>query len=137
MNAVDDLVAFLRAVLDQQEAALVALREHRAGQTPCVNYAGQDPGSYDRYDSCSEHLRLGAAVDYRDPEFGLAEVEAKRRTLDRYESLLNATSAGGNSAAVGRWSVLMNEYELRILPALAQPYAGRPGWREEWAVSAP
>jgi hypothetical protein len=116
----DDLVTWLRALLDRQEAALIALRDHDAGLTPCINYEGQDPAYYDRYDSCSEHLRLSAAVDYSDTEFGLAEVEAKRRILD----WIDATAISGQVT----WS-FDTSVPLRLL---AQPYAGRAGWRDEW-----
>jgi hypothetical protein len=120
----DELVTWLRALLDRQEAALIALRDHRAGLTPCINYEGQDPADYDRYDSCSEHLRLSAAVDYRDPEFGLAEVKTNLRILDLHVQRPEGECDACNERQYGE--------PCPTVRLLAQPYAGRAGWRDEW-----
>lgn len=117
VTAVDELVAFVRAALDRQHAALIALRDHRASEDQCVNVEGDDPAEFpfDPYGGgCAIHIRLSAAVVYRDVEYGLAEVEAKRRILDLAES--------------EDWDNNVKS----IVHLLAQPYAGHDGWREEW-----
>jgi hypothetical protein len=50
-----------------------------------------------------------------DPARVLAEVEAKRKILSMYEDYTAERRHLGP-----------------VIWALAQPYAGRPGWREEW-----
>jgi Family of unknown function (DUF6221) len=56
-----------------------------------------------------------------DPMRVLARVEATQAILDRYERLRHAKPATDADAV--RWGLLMNEYDLRILPALAEPAA--------------
>lgn len=109
----DELITWLRAQLDQQQAAIEAYRDHRAGLTPCDNLDG--------YDSCSVHIATAAATEYRDPDFGLAEIDAKRRILDWAVRAIQVTEADSYQLSV--------EDVVRLL---AQPYDGRPGWREEW-----
>lgn len=68
-----------------------------------------------------------------DPARVMVEVEAKRRILDRYVELM---------AEVAHWRARGDEdaapvatawaYE-QVVDLLALPYAGRPGYREEWA----
>jgi hypothetical protein len=53
---------------------------------PCVNYEGQDPASYDGYDSCERHIAANAKL-------------------------------------------LRSDFVLRLL---ALPYASHPDYREEW-----
>jgi hypothetical protein len=118
----DDLIAFLRAQLDAEEAALIARRDGHPGE--CLNYEGQDPDGYDGYDSCYLHLRAAEATPYRDVEFGLAEVDAKRRILDW---LVDCAS----KALDGNWWNLEVEDAFK---AMAQPYASYPDFRDEWRI---
>jgi acyl-coenzyme A thioesterase PaaI-like protein len=60
----------------------------------------------------------------------LAEVEAKRRILDRYEDALARQTDPDESQMAA--DIQVREYEDWIIPAIAQPYAGQPGWREQW-----
>jgi hypothetical protein len=78
-----------------------------------------------RPDVYPSHLDAGHIVRW-DPnrvlaevELGRAEVEAKRRILDWALMWMGRDCAPWNADCI------------RLL---AQPYAGRPGWREEWAV---
>lgn len=116
VTAVDELVAFVRQQLDRQEAALIAYRDHRAGLTPCDNLGD--------YDSCSVHLKTAAATEYRDVDYGLTEVEAKRRILDLHHPI--------DPCDAHDPSYLTTPCDTML--ALVQPFAGRDGWREEWAT---
>lgn len=103
----DDMVAWLRAQLDDDERVI---REAAA------------PTEYFYADG------HGAAVNRwferwspDNPDGMLAEIEAKRRILDRLigeHGLFRTDIASGTAKPV--------------IQLLAQPYAGRPGWREEW-----
>jgi CxxC motif-containing protein (DUF1111 family) len=55
----------------------------------------------------------------------LAEVEAKRQVVEECAYAL-AKSAPRST---------LNDFAWTVLRPLAQPYAGRPGWREEWQLS--
>jgi hypothetical protein len=74
-----------------------------------------------------------------DPARVLAEVEAKRRILDvilAYEAKIDGEWGCCHSAdaiGAGRCPEI-DPNEIHALRLLAQPYAGWPGWREEWAV---
>jgi hypothetical protein len=94
-----------------------------------------------------------AHIARHDPARVLAEVAAKRAILDLHESwpVLVETEFSTTEDA-DRMTLQMSkriawltnqEYRARfgdepptspIIRAMAQPYAGRPGWREEWAT---
>jgi hypothetical protein len=128
-----DLVEFLRAALDEDErVALEAVDD------------------YYYLDEGEATLRF---LEYHDPARVLAEVAAKRAILDLHESwpVLVETEFSTTEDA-DRMTLQMSkriawltnqEYRARfgdepptspIIRAMAQPYAGRPGWREEWAT---
>lgn len=68
--------------------------------------------------------QLRATVEHivrHDPSRVLAEVEAKRRILDEHEGV---HTCGDRTYDFREW--------CPTLRALALPYAGRPGYREEW-----
>lgn len=120
MTGIDGLVAFVRARLaDDEHAARTLL-----GATMII---GRSPEFY------GAGGRAAAAFwQYFNPARMLAEVEAKRRILDRYEDALARQQDPEYSQSTAR--VHAQEYEGWIIPALAQAYAGRPGWREEWKL---
>lgn len=119
----DDLVSFLKARLDEQKAALIAYRDHRAGLTPCVNWAGQDPEDYTEWDSCSEHIRTGNATNYGGSvDYGMADIDAKRKLLDWLVECELAVCASD-------WRSLDVAAAIR---ALALPYADHDDYRDEW-----
>jgi len=107
MTAVDELVSWLRLQLDEDERR--APNEHRNiddwGYYSCP--AGGPDGFYKGECDCDLDERRRVS---------LAEVEAKRRTVDEI--------ARQGSPLYGSLHDL-----LRLL---ARPYANRPGYREEW-----
>ncbi|MFE9099868.1 DUF6221 family protein [Actinomadura geliboluensis] len=108
------LVEFLRARLRDTERALNEYREHRERGVH-VNYEGQDPAQYDEWDSCARCIATAEASPYRDVEFGLAEVEAKRRIVEEAEQLSS------------RDEPLVCGAGEEILQQLALPYAAPEG----------
>lgn len=131
MTAVEraaELSTWLAALFDAQVVALVKRREHLAGKTRCVNYEGQPPEHYTEYDACFVHLQLAEAVDYRDVEFGLRDIDAKRRILVVRDEA--AASYARDRGDVGKaadadamdWCVKL----------LGMAYADRDGYRQEW-----
>lgn len=159
MSGVDELVAFLRAALDRDEqVALEASRsEWLDGHTPTgehwhwvetdndepqqldpmldgyLNEAGAVAlRSIEEYPtgnpwmlphfviSGTEEMRTVDAMHIArwDPARVLAEVQAKRRILDM--------------VAPGDYIGGYGEAYVHVVHELAQPYAGQPGWREEW-----
>jgi hypothetical protein len=106
VSAVDDLIAFLRAQLDDDE------RVAREAAGPGYFYA---EGHSDNVWAFLERW----CPD--NPKFVLDDIAAKRLLLD----FLDPTGAPeGEGKYVAKRAILL----------LALPYAGYPGWREEWAL---
>jgi hypothetical protein len=163
MNGMDDLIAWLRAQLDEDEQlAREASRRNQDGSTPTGEHWRWEETEHDQVLTLApmldEYLNEGGNVALRsaeqyptrsvgdlphmvvpyaqevrtvdamhiarwDPARVLAEVEAKRRILDM---VVPGNYYGGYGEAY-----------LDAVRELAQPYAGRPGWREEWATTRP
>lgn len=131
----DEIVAFVRQQLDRQEAAITALRDHRASEGQCINWIGADPRDYDPYDSCALHLRLSSECDYAtNLDYGLAEIQAKRRILELHArdhecSTYSELEPGEIESC--NWVL---DGDCSTVRLLAQPYAGRKDWREDWRI---
>lgn len=108
-DGMTDLVAFLRARLDEDEAAADA-----ALYPP--------PGHYDKGWQAETLRKLAARV--------LAEVEAKRRIVDRYEANLDRQTDPEESQLDA--DIIVGEYEDWTLPAIAWPYADHPDYAPAW-----
>ena len=113
---VDNLVTWLRVQLDEDERI--------AGELGELDYVAEGGlGSVAGWSLIDYLKRFGSAR-------ALAEVDAKRNVLDRY-----ADAQARQTDPEYSWSdadVQVSEYEDWILPALALPYADRPGYRDEW-----
>lgn len=89
--------------------------------------------------SYAEEQRSEAAghVVRWDPARVLAECAAKRRIIEEHD---NVNDGNCGTCVVGHWGYPTNggaspaRWPCPTLLALAQPYAGRPGWREEWKL---
>lgn len=150
MDDTDTLIAFLRARLDEDEAAANAAAETFGGaarwgadHTTDPDYGTEHflhigdrtipaglPGDRD------EPLRADevAHIARHDPERVLAEVEAKRRTMECHESWVAAngeTICGrcGREHVDGRPG---GHFPCQTLRLLALPYAEHPDYRTEW-----
>jgi uncharacterized protein DUF6221 len=123
------------ALLDPALDALVTSRdnEHTASVTlltaetvPSVNLPGYDAPAYSVH--CEEvPVAVGGHIVRHDPAAVLADVVAKRRVLLTVESWYEKNPHGGpHDCAIGILIAL-------LLSDLAAMYAGRPGYRPEWA----
>jgi hypothetical protein len=152
VSDVDELIAFVRRCLDEDERVVRAasvgpwraspsIRSVYGPGSAVVNMPGPLPdwatyvvppdseGSEGIEPANAEHIARW------DPARVLAEVDAKRRILDRYEDALARQQDPEHSQIAAH--IQAEEYEDWIILALAQPYAGQDGWREEWQLSAP
>ncbi|MFH8405547.1 DUF6221 family protein [Streptomyces sp. NPDC018019] len=138
MNA--DLVEFIRARLDDDEqvaraasdgpwAAWVGPPLQRLGALMHpVRTAGEGP-------SLQPTIETALWMDSRhiaewDPARVLAEVEAKRGVLDRYERALeNRRAHPGDLASAGAVLALHG-----VVKTLTLPYAGHPDYQERWRL---
>jgi hypothetical protein len=112
---IDDLVVFLRARLDEEEAtAKAAIRENPLGLSLCVHVPPEVQWHYNRH----------------EPARALREVEAKRAILADYERALNF-EAGFNDGDQPR-QVL--EMACRYHAAT---YRDHPDYRPEWEPVSP
>lgn len=113
-----DIVSFLRARLDRLEAAALAEVEYQ-------RRLSQDlVGASLVFPPLME-------IGWADPDFVLAEVEAKRAILDRYDFVRSNGPARDNDRAMdmtvgGLWRL------LDVLRMLAQPYADHPDFDPSW-----
>lgn len=141
MTAVDELIAFVRQQLDEDEGLARAADEkrHRAIVTDAL--ARPEIGTHN-------NARLIARWD---PARVLAEVEAKRQRIDWLASLQHETAGEDfpvydscrilaqpgdlGDLDVGYCSCGLDARREHLLKIDAQPYAGQPGWREEWQLS--
>lgn len=120
MSAMDDLVTWYRAQLDGDERVA---RQMVAEPT--------SSGFYLEAETDATNIMTVAAHVYRwSPARVLAEVAAKRRIVELAE-LAQGAAAVSTPLLKGR----EQGYRQALTEAvreLAQPYAERPGWREEW-----
>jgi hypothetical protein len=119
----DDLVAWLSAQLDEDERVALACRDEEFWGP------GEDvPASARRH------------IARWDPARVLAEVKAKREILRDYEEMYGFDLPPGVAEGRDYYERVRDEMVRaalrRCVLALAQPLAGRPGWRPEWATEA-
>ncbi len=121
-TSTEALVEFLRARLDEDERRA---RDARPGPwsltghpDEVVLYSGPD-------EVMRGPLRDGAHIAHHNPARVLAEVDAKRRIVE-----LCAEEDGGVEIGVG---VSPEQWLAQsVLRLLAEVYADRPGYRQEW-----
>jgi hypothetical protein len=135
----DDLVTWLRAQLDDDERVAREAANYgdtwRDGSGKTLIYPSDESrhpgpiiiGPYgDLEDVHTDHI-----VRW-DPARVLAEVDAKRRIIDRWADLrrevLDALDRDEDDAAP---TATEFAYE-QVVQTLALPYADRPGYRDEW-----
>jgi hypothetical protein len=115
----NDLVRFLRAQLDDDERVARETTDHLADVWGWVELA---------YDGIDADV---AFHDRFDPARVLAEVDAKRRILDLHDAMVAGVEAAAGTVLAGASKVRLGAY-LNAVKCLALPYAGRPGYRDEW-----
>lgn len=135
----DDLIAFLRARLDEDETAAQAatwgpwtVGPTFGGENNRVYVKPDGPG-IDTIGTCVIAGQISNMPQWRanaqhiarwDPARALAEVEAKRRMVDHVSQELE------DRGADNPW--WYSDKLTPILEALALPYADHPDYREEW-----
>lgn len=139
MSGVDELFAFVRRCLDEDEGlARAAFAEHNNAIAEWHEpWSGTVEIGPHEDDLCCNDAGVSRHIVNWDPARVLAEVEATRRILDLIE-LCHSREAYDEKLrdpADERivYSVPIARRRLRdVLRLLAQPYAGQDGWREEW-----
>lgn len=115
----DDLVRFLRTQLDDDEREV---NRHPIDGRPQL-YSDDEREGEGFFATGESNYPCDSTLTV-NKRFALADIEAKRRIIDKHARVLErdnwAWFAGSESES---------EWHLRVL---AQPYAGREGWREEW-----
>ncbi|RKN61878.1 hypothetical protein D7231_31900 [Streptomyces klenkii] len=158
----DDLIAFVRARLDEDEAAAQAACEHASASwhvgglndpeaadtvlmwPPNPRAAEFErrkglPVTSDRWDGIqmADIPGLALHIARHDPERVLREIWAKRRVLRDYEDVQRALKVAGpgtppHDLVSGAANILS-----QMLHLLALPYADHPDYREEWRLWPP
>jgi hypothetical protein len=124
VTAVDELLAFLRACLDDDErvarAASPGPWKPNAEQDEVL--AVDDVTVADGFALSGNQLRATVEHIARwDPARVLAKIRADRAILDWCERAIHVTEDDCYQLGVDD-----------VVRLLAQPYAGQPGWRAEW-----
>lgn len=145
-----DVVELIRWVETQLDAAEALARQGIAG-SPDRDHDREDYEALEAEDalwraaqihslSCGySQLEMGGeGCDCGGPQQALAEVAAKRAILAKWHAItateIEATAKGWSNVADLAAEKLAVLYPVVLL--LAQPWAGRPGWRDEWQVQA-
>jgi hypothetical protein len=120
-SAVDDLIAFLRARLDEDEQAARTAAGNRAAWAIDVSPSGSwyvSPGRDSDDIGDVQQQEHAMHIARWDPARVLAEVEARRRMVDELAAL---DGDPVNGLAI-----------TRMMHLLALPYAEHPDYRKEW-----
>ena len=137
----EELVAWLRGVLDDIETAAKAVRRLAWESDGRITVSGDVAGVWVLGDdgdpvAIAQHATAedGEGVDPRviathivlhDPEQVLADIEAKRKILDAYTTRADLASRGG----------LVHRDPLAFaVRTLASAYRHRPGWQDSWGA---
>jgi hypothetical protein len=131
-----DLVEFVRACLDDDERVAQAV-------DPRGWIEATEEGHWNEFNQTEiDHIAR------HDPARVLAEVAAKRAILDLHAITVTKVATAPFDPDTGEPREPEYEVECAVcgwvnddptsgcetLRLLAQPFAGRPGWREEWAT---
>ncbi|GIF16528.1 DUF6221 family protein [Actinoplanes teichomyceticus] len=129
-----DLIAFLRARLDEDEQAARAA----AGGHPHWKWDAAPDGTFyldpgrNADDLGSVALREAADHIVRwNPARVLAEVEAKRALLNYIATMRRGGHAASVNGRPGAWTTVGPDHRKSLLRLLAQPYADHPDYPEE------
>jgi len=133
-----DLVAFLRARLDDDEQVAQEAAKMAGGQRWAARYhvITQMPEPGRAGDTIAECAPFGGRyvakhIGRHDPERVLAEVDAKRRIVDRLDYWeTNASRAG--VAGLSNFERGTRAELLATCRLLALPYADHPDYQPEW-----
>ena len=133
----DDLVAFLRARLDEDEQAARAAspgpwrvdsetyaEKISDAKDADVVAGGRWGGEASVFESTEDALHIAR----HDPTRVLAEVDAKRRIIDQFTMIELPDQSNGDTAAVGAYAKM-----AAVLRLLTLPHAAHNDYRPEWA----
>lgn len=130
-----DLVAFLRAQFDEDE--LVA-RRVKAETDGTWAWTYRNVHAVDMSTGKTQHIATtdtGAQAVYVglwNPDRVLTEVDAKRKIVDMYDHHTRCAREDSEAGSPSRAVETIRDTLHSVLLDLAQPYADRPGFREEW-----
>jgi len=141
-----DLVAFLRARLDEDEQQAKACAQvypppwDMADRGWIATVRADEPDfrivtELEQWDAQPDGW-LGTVIEHiarHDPARVLAEVDAKRRIIDEYIAADNTYQRLAEDDDDSKWDWLSRSQALEtVLPLLALPYADHPSYRAEW-----
>jgi hypothetical protein len=119
MSGMDELIAFLRARLDEDEQVALAAKGHRVFDGTGI--------VADRDRSVTLGSHVATHIARHDPARVLADVEAKRQIIEGFAELHHNPARHTDAVLHLQWNVLRH-----VVLVLAQPFADHPDYREEW-----
>lgn len=138
MSAVDDLITWLRAQLDEDErvARAITAPEWNEGCSWLADLRDPLPSQRRAYGLPKEWQLLTEAdtkhIARWDPDRVLAEIDAKRRILDEHQSTRYGECDRCREPGLDRNQTA----PCLTVRLLAQPYAAQPGFRDGWRLDA-
>ena len=134
----DDLIAFIKARLDEDEAIARAAGQDDLARTWTGNDNGYRGGGQVTdghgekvvYDEGAPDTAQALHIARHDPARARREVEAGRRIMARYEDCLDRMEDPEYPASIARDQA--REYEDFVLPNLAMAWSSHPEYRREW-----
>lgn len=134
----DDLIAWLKARLDEDEALAHAACDEihgcdtRRWETATLGGVVDAVSGEQIADTFNRYV-AGAHIARHDPESVLADIRAKRILIEYLKEARYLSSHNGGTYPLVTLTLQssVNIYESAVR-AIAQGYAGQPGWQEEW-----
>jgi Family of unknown function (DUF6221) len=136
----DDLITFLRARLDEDEAWARSAAEFNATEwdNPSTGVVSTGADGLDGLLATSDR-GLAGHIARHDPARVLAEVDAKRRIIDLHHTKVFETVHGSPEFGHDFWCEVCHVPSDQrgrtwclTLRLLALPYADHPDYREDW-----
>lgn len=129
------IVAFLRARLDEREAAARdTLGTHVADSRKVWEYDGDRTVSYGNVvvaqDPANGYPRNGKHIALNDPAYVLADIAAKRDMVNRYFGALFTQRCHPEDEGNNGYVVALSQ----VLQLLAALFADHPDFRPEWRL---
>src|SRR2546423_10960409 len=129
----DDLIAFLRARLDEREQ--IARAAEPGPWRVLEDSSGSVAVGPEDFGIASDHTGQNRAsyvhIAANDPARVLADVDAKRRIIELH-STSDTSTFEGRTATITWCPICRNDGECPTLRLLALPYADHPDYRGRW-----
>jgi hypothetical protein len=128
----NDLIAFLRARLDEDERTARSVLWDGSGNTLKWDLPFSATVQVGSEVFTTDDSAVADHIARHDPARVLAEVDAKRRIVDECAYWINKINASATDKYPYPNLAERGEVVLPVITLLALPYASHPAYRDEW-----